>query len=151
MHAAPPDASRINAATGQEVAGVSPDPVFRNGANGALYHTTGDNADGSLDLTRITWQSRLEFTAFCQGINPTGNMRRAVVAAEAANRFFGLTGVTADEMIELFDLVGWARPRDLTQTIRNAARSKFGWLERIPGRAGSYAATELGRSTTHSG
>ena len=78
-------------------------------------------------------------------------MRRVVVAAEAANRFFGLDGVTADELGVLFDLIGWRRANSFTQTIRNAARNKFGWLERIPGRSGRYAATEFGRSITLSG
>ena len=78
-------------------------------------------------------------------------MRRVVVATEAADRFFGLEGVTADEAGELFDLIGWRRANNFTQTIRNAARSKFGWLERIPGRSGRYAATDVGRSTTLSG
>ena len=77
-----------------------------------------------------------------------GDMRRVVVAAEAASRFFGLDGVTADDLGELFDLAGWRRANSFTQTVRNAARSKFGWLERIPGRAGRYAATDLGRATT---
>ena len=48
----------------------------------------------------------------------------------------------------LFDLAGWRRPGNFTQTLRNAARSKFGWLERIPGRSGRYAATPLGLSKT---
>ena len=54
-------------------------------------------------------------------------------------------------MGELFDLAGWRRANSFTQTLRNAARSKFGWLERIPGRSGRYAATDLGRSTTLAG
>ena len=80
-----------------------------------------------------------------------GDMRRVVVAADAANRFFGLDGVHADEVGELFDLIGWRRANSFTQTIRNAARAKFGWMERIPGRSGRYAATDVGRSTTLTG
>jgi hypothetical protein len=102
-------------------------------------------------MGRYSRQAGEDFSAFCQAINPTGDMRRVVVAAEAANRFFGLDGVTADELGELFDLVGWRRANSFTQTIRNAARAKFGWLERIPGRSGRYAATDFGRSTTLSG
>lgn len=151
MSPAQQDANKVDVGVTQEVTGGRAVSVLGNGANSGMYHAASDYPGGSLDLGHTSWDARTDFAAFCQGINPTGNMRRAVVAAEAANRFFGLTGVTADEMIELFDLVGWPRPRDLTQTIRNAARSKFGWLERIPGRAGLYAATELGRSTTHSG
>jgi len=76
---------------------------------------------------------------------------RVVVAAEGAGRFFRADGVNADELGELFDLAGWRRANSFTQTLRNAARSKFGWLERIPGRSGRYAATDLGRSVTMGG
>ncbi len=111
----------------------------------------GANGDDRLELGTYSSEARDDFVAFCQSINPTGDMRRVVVAAEAANRFFGLDGVHADEVGELFDLIGWRRANSFTQTIRNAARAKFGWLERIPGRSGRYAATEVGRSTTLSG
>ena len=104
--------------------------------------------DDSLDLGRRPQQALDDFTAFCRSINPTGDMRRVVVAAEGANRFFGSEGVTADELGELFDLAGWRRANSFTQTIRNAARAKFRWLERIPGRSGRYAATDFGRATT---
>ena len=89
-----------------------------------------------------------DFTAFCQAVNPMGDMRRVVVAAEGATRFFRADGVNAEELGELFDLAGWRRANSFTQTLRNAARSKFGWLERVPGRAGCYAPTDLGRSVT---
>ncbi len=95
---------------------------------------------------------RKGFVAFCREANPMGDMRRAVVAAEGASRHFGVDGVNADDLGWLFDLAGWRRPGNFTQTLRNAARSKFGWLERIPGRSGRYAATSLGLSKTlHSG
>ena len=92
-----------------------------------------------------------DFVAFCQSVTPIGDMRRVVVAAEAAHRFFGLEGVTADDLGELFDLAGWRRANSFTQTLRNSARSKYGWLERIPGSAGRYAATDSGRHITLSG
>jgi hypothetical protein len=104
-----------------------------------------------LELGSYPARAREDFVAFCQSINPTGDMRRVVVAADAANRFFGLDGVHADEVGELFDLIGWRRANSFTQTIRNAARAKFGWMERIPGRSGRYAATDVGRSTTLTG
>ena len=86
------------------------------------------------------------FEAFCLKANPLGDMRRVVVAAEGATRHFGVDGVNAAELAWLFDAAGWRRPSNFTQTLRNAARSKFGWLERIPGRSGRYAATPLGIS-----
>ena len=88
------------------------------------------------------------FTAFCRDAKPLGDMRRVVVAAEGASRHFGVEGITADDLAWLFDLAEWRRPGNFTQTLRNAARSKFGWLERIPGRSGRYATTALGRSKT---
>ena len=84
-------------------------------------------------------------------VNPMGDMRRVVVAAEGATRFFRADGVNAEELGELFDLAGWRRANSFTQTLRNAARSKFGWLERVPGRAGCYAPTDLGREVTLGG
>ena len=119
-----------------------------NGTNGTNHAESGDD---TLDLDGYSLQAKQDFVSFCEAINPTGDMRRVVVATDAADRFFGLEGVTADEAGELFDLIGWRRANNFTQTIRNAARSKFGWLERIPGRSGRYAATEVGRSTTLSG
>ena len=91
---------------------------------------------------------RAAFTTFCREAAPLGDMRRVVVAAEGASRHFAVDGVNAEELGWLFDLAGWRRPGNFTQTLRNAARSKFGWLERIPGRSGHYAATPLGLSKT---
>ena len=91
---------------------------------------------------------RTAFKAFCKDVNPLGDMRRVVVAAEGATRYFGVDGVNAADLEWLFDAAGWRRPGDFTQTLRNAARSKFGWLERVPGRSGRYAATQLGISKT---
>ena len=105
-------------------------------------------ASGGLRLAEQPRPAREAFTAFCRSVNPLGDMRRVVVAAEGAARCFATDGVDADELGELFDLAGWRRPPNFTQTLRNAARSKFGWLERIPGRTGRYAPTNLGRTET---
>lgn len=149
-----------------------PQPSNGQHSNGALVHSVpqpqpaapvassmfsppmipvGDADEDGLLLEAQTPESREDFTAFCQSINPMGDMRRVVVAAEGASRFFRADGVNADELGELFDLAGWRRANSFTQTLRNAARSKFGWLERIPGRSGRYAATDLGRSVTMGG
>jgi hypothetical protein len=77
-------------------------------------------------------------------------MRRVVVAAEGASRFLGYQSVSAEELGRLFDLAGWQRPHSFVQTLRNAARSKFRWLERVPGRSGQYKVTDLGRTTAFS-
>ena len=71
-----------------------------------------------------------------------------VVAAEGARRFLSMDGVDAHELERLFDLAGWRSPHSFVQTLRNAARSKFRWLERLPGRSGRYTVTNLGRATT---
>ena len=106
------------------------------------------NDTGSIPPEFLSTNGRAAFEAFCQEANPLGDMRRGVVAAEGAIRHFGVDGVNADELGWLFDSAGWRRPGNFTQTLRNAARSKFGWLERIPGRSGRYAATPLGLSKT---
>ena len=96
----------------------------------------------------LSESGRADFESFCQNANPLGDMRRVVVAAVGANRHFGMDGVNAEDLAWLFDVASWRKPGNFTQTLRNAARSKFGWLERIPGRSGRYAATPLGVSKT---
>ena len=96
----------------------------------------------------LSESSRADFESFCQNANPLGDMRRVVVATVGANRHFGMDGVNAEDLAWLFDVASWRKPGNFTQTLRNAARSKFGWLERIPGRSGRYAATPLGISKT---
>ena len=91
--------------------------------------------------------SEQAFVDFCRAANPLGDMRRVVVAAEGASRYLAMEGVDAESLGRLFDIVGWPRAHNFVQTLRNAARSKFGWLERVPGRAGHYTVTSVGRST----
>lgn len=91
--------------------------------------------------------SEQSFIDFCREASPLGDMRRVVVAAEAASRYLGMSGVDAQGLGHLFNLAGWPPAHSFTQTLRNAARSKFRWLERVPGRAGYYAVTDLGRKT----
>ncbi len=85
------------------------------------------------------------FIHFCSSVNPLGDMRRVVVAAAGAERFLRADGVDAEELSRLFDLAGWTQPHSFTQTLRNAARSKFRWIERMPGRNGRYWVTERGK------
>mgnify|MGYP001194902165 CR=1 FL=1 len=96
----------------------------------------------------LSVEGRNDFVAFCKEANPMGDMRRVVVAAEGANRLLGMDSVDATELETLFGLAGWRLPHNFIQTLRNAARDKFRWLERVPGRAGKYSTTELGRSVT---
>ncbi len=91
--------------------------------------------------------SEQAYMDFCRAANPLGDMRRVVVAAEGASRYLAMDGVDAEALARLFDLAGWPRAHNFVQTLRNAARSKFGWLERIPGKAGHYSVTDVGRST----
>ena len=87
-----------------------------------------------------------DFVAFCHQVSPLGDMRRVVVAAEAADRYLGIASVDPDELARLFRLAGWPLPHNFVQTLRNAARSKFRWLERITGQSGHYRVTDTGRS-----
>ena len=91
------------------------------------------------------------FIDFCRQANPLGDMRRVVVAAEGAARYLDAQSVDSENLERLFDLAGWQRPHSLVQTLRNAARSKFRWLERVPGRSGHYTVTDLGRVTALGG
>ena len=91
--------------------------------------------------------AELAFVQFCQSVNPMGDMRKVVVAIEGADRFLQMTSVDEQELQTLFDRVGWRQPNSFPQTLRNAARSTFRWLERVPGRAGHYTVTDLGRTT----
>ena len=88
------------------------------------------------------------FAEFCRSASPMGDMRRVVVAAEGASRILGMTSVDAEDLARLFDMAGWRSAHNFTQTLRNAARDRFRWLERVPGRAGRYSVTDLGRSAT---
>jgi len=102
-----------------------------------------------------TKASEDSFIQFCRSVNPLGDMRRVVVAAEGSERFLRADGredgVDAEELSRLFDLAGWTQPHSFTQTLRNAARSKFRWIERMPGRNGRYWVTERGKEIAHQG
>ena len=89
-----------------------------------------------------------QFAQFCASGAPLGDMRKVVVAAEGARRFLDMPSVDATDLARLFDLAGWRTPHNFTQTLRNAARDKYRWLERVPGRSGRYSATHLGRTVT---
>ena len=115
---------------------VAPAPVPTESAN--------NNNDGPN-------QAEEEFINFCQTSNPLGDMRRVVVAAEGASRFLGTESVGTGDLERLFDLAGWHRPHSFVQTLRNAARSKFRWLERVPGKSGHYTVTDQGRKTALGG
>jgi hypothetical protein len=97
-------------------------------------------------LTAESSAADSSFTQFCRAANPLGDMRRVVAAAEGARRFLGLADVDEETLGRLFDLAGWRRPHSFTQTLRNAGRSTYRWLERVPGRAGRYTVTQAGRA-----
>ena len=90
--------------------------------------------------------AELAFVQFCQWLNPLGDMRKVVATAEGAAQFLEMDSVDADDLARLFEQVGWMIPHSFTQTLRNAARSKFRWLERVPGRSGHYMVTVVGRT-----
>ncbi len=133
-------------ASSPETPHIVPNGTSTNGTSASPPLPSGGFADEIMDVKLQPQQNREDFRSFCQSLNPMGDMRRVVVAAEGGSRFFSWDGVSADDLGDLFDLAGWRRANSFTQTLRNAARSKFGWLERIPGRSGRYAATDVGRS-----
>lgn len=92
-----------------------------------------------------------DFTVFCRTVNPLGDMRKVVAAAEGAARMFSMANVDSWELGHLFDMAGWSQPHSFTQALRNAARSKFRWLERVPGRSGRYSVTDAGRAVVLNG
>ena len=104
------------------------------------------HADTSGQLSREV-EAEESYAQFCRDLSPMGDMRRVVVVAEGAERFLGTESVSERELGRLFDLAGWRPPGDFLQTLRNAARSKFRWLERVPGRPGYYTITAIGRET----
>ena len=131
--------------------GTSPPPSARRKATTATRPSPeqGASQQGTTpSLESSTQEQKDAFAEFCRSANPLGDMRRVVVAADGAHRFLSMESVDAEDLAELFDLASWRRPYNFTQTLRNAARDKFRWLERVPGRAGRYAATDLGRSVT---
>ena len=93
-------------------------------------------------------EAKEAFVDFCRAAGPLGDMRMVAVAAEGARQFLSMDSVDASDLERLFDLAGWRSPHSFIQTLRNAARSKFRWLERLPGRSGRYTVTNLGRATT---
>ena len=132
------------------------EPVSRSSAaadgrqNAPAQSSPTQDSSGPGVITRGPHSSEQEsnFGEFCRSANPMGDMRRVVVAAEGASRILGMPSVDVEALGGLFDLAGWRRAHNFTQTLRNAARDKFRWLERVPGRAGRYSVTQLGRSVT---
>ena len=118
----------------KNVAPVYPD----TGANGPVY----PDASGQESVGTGSEES---FARYCGAQSPVGDMRRIVVAAEGAKRLLGMESVSERELRYLFDLAMWRQPGDFLQSLRNAARSKFRWLERVPGATGYYTVTETGR------
>ena len=116
-----------------------------HGRNELTYYPQGPEAPNASGQSGHRTEAEEAFARFCGSLSPLGDMRRVVVAAEGARRFLEMDVVSKREVGRLFDLVGWRQSGDFLQTIRNASRSKFRWLERVPGSPGYYAVTEIGR------
>ncbi|MSQ07674.1 MAG: hypothetical protein EXR46_10960 [Dehalococcoidia bacterium] len=137
--------------------GAPPAPANGNGGNNVAVSpqlSTASNqesaahlrVEGGRELTADSSAADSSFSQFCRSANPLGDMRRVVAAAEGARRFLGMDDVDEETLGRLFDLAGWRRPHSFTQTLRNAGRSSYRWLERVPGRAGRYTVTPAGRA-----
>lgn len=149
QHVAEPQRATVVAAESNDAAPVipaatvmqiSPPPSATTAALGVEPTPASTPAAGTMT------PSEHEYIAFCQRVNPLGDMRRVVVAAEAADRYLNVNSVDPDNLEHLFTLAGWPIPHSFVQTLRNAARTKFRWLERIPGLSGHYKVTNTGRS-----
>ena len=108
------------------------------------------NGDGSVEVEPsvsldINADAQETYSKYCSSLAPVGDMRRVVVAMEGAARYLGMKKVSEKELGFLFDMAGWRRASDFRQTLRNAARSKFSWIERVPGSKGYYAVSQTGR------
>ncbi len=90
--------------------------------------------------------SEQDFIAFCHRFNPLGDMRKAVVAAEAARLYLHICSVNQYQLSMLFRMAGWSIPAHFRSTLRNASRTRFRWLERVPDRDGYYRVSSNGRS-----
>ena len=122
-----------------EVEAVDPEAV-------AAGINSGENGQTAATALTPSTAAEARFIEFCNTANPLGDMRRVVVAAQAAHQILNVASVDAQELGRLIELAGWPGPHSIVQTLRNAARSKFRWLERVPGRSGYYTVTEVGRS-----
>ena len=123
---------------------VSPGPVDTEAVPASNRAEVNGQTVAAPAMTSTAAETR--FIEFCQTANPLGDMRRVVVAAEGSRQFLNAASVDAEELGRLFNLAGWPGPHSIVQTLRNAARSKFRWLERVPGRSGYYTVTEVGRN-----
>ena len=119
-------------------------PVHRESEGPEASEELSEEATDSIVLLAdpAAYQQAAEY---CRHINPLGDMRRVVVATYAAELHLGAEGVSANELAGIFDATGWPQPTDFVQAIRNAAREKFGWLERV-GNPGYYKVTTTGRA-----
>ncbi len=140
-------AGTISSTVSQEVEtegkNVTQVPITSEGTGDPESQPAGTGTPGQPEQGTEAEQS---FARYCNALAPVGDMRRVVAAAEAARSLLGMEAVSERELARLFDLAGWHQPSDFLQTIRNAARSKFRWLERVPGSPGYYTVTEEGRS-----
>ena len=107
---------------------------------GKLARKVPQSGDGNGANHRLS-----SFQEFCRLLDPVPDMRRVVVAAEGARRYLGTSQVSPLELTELFDWLRWQEPPSFLQTLRNAGRSNYRWMESVPGGSGYYVVTERGR------
>jgi hypothetical protein len=145
-----PEVNKVNEANGIN-GGAEHSPASEKGndvVNGSAGARPAPSAQkGPQARGALLNEAEQAFVEFCQSVSTMGDMRRVVIAAEGAGRFLNTDSVDAEKLGWLFDLAGWQRPHSFVQTLRNAARSKFRWLERVPGRSGYYTVTDVGRTT----
>lgn len=146
-----PDAGAPDISAPAETLAPSPDmanqrPTIQEPLPPSLPAAPSDGA--SAPAGALPTVAERHFIDFCREADPNGDMRRVVVAAEGARRLLDRGSVDSESLEELFHLAGWPSAHNFVQTLRNAARTKFRWLERVPGRSGHYTVTDIGRAAT---
>ena len=75
--------------------------------------------------------------------DPRNDMERITVLGYYAKEYRSIPEVSESELAPLFNEVGGQLPKDIMQTLRNAARKKYSYLEST-GRKGYYRITNIG-------
>ena len=75
--------------------------------------------------------------------DPRNDMERVTVLAYYAKEYRDIPEVSEDELSPLFNEVGGQLPKAVMQTLRNAARKKYSYLE-SSGKKGYYRITNTG-------
>jgi hypothetical protein len=84
---------------------------------------------------------------FYQRKNPKNDMEKVTIAAFYAKEYRGKDEITEEDVRRLLNEAGERKlPRNVANTLNNAARANYGYLERVKGKRGSYEVTNAGQN-----